>query len=140
MMKNLIKQPNGKYCISNYDKGIEKYNLTEQDVINMYIEEAKVHISVAEHYSNIIKRTVGYGYDEPLNKISDDVLNEMGFDKTYDELIKFVPRKPKNQDYVGHDCTTYGKCPNCGKTVQNGMGGKDEKCRSCGQMLNWKEY
>ena len=139
-MMNLIKQPNGKYCIADYNGKVERYNLTEQNVIDMHIEEAKVHMENAEHFSNLIKRTVGSGYEEKLNKISNNILEKMGFDKTYDELLIFVPRKPKNTSYYGRDCTTYGNCPNCGVVVSSGMGGTDEKCRKCGQMLNWSRY
>lgn len=137
MVGTLIKQPNEKYCVIDYAGDVRHYNLTEQDIINMYIEDAKAYVGTAEHYSNIIKKTVSYGYEETLNKISDDVLNEMGFDKTYDELLKFVPRKVVNTSYYGRDCTTYGKCPNCGSSVQDGMGGTDKQCRNCGQILKW---
>ena len=37
--------------------------------------------------------------------------------------------------YAPCDFTTYGNCPNCGGKVMDGISGKDEKCRSCGQML-----
>ena len=137
MVGTLIKQPNEKYCVVDYAGDVRHYNLTEQDIINMYIEDAKACIGTAEHYSNIIKKTVSYGYKETLNKIPDDVLNEMGFDKTYYELLKFVPRKAVDTSYYGRDCTTYGKCPNCGSSVQDGMGGTDKQCRYCGQILKW---
>ena len=137
MVGTLIKQPNEKYCIVDYAGDVRRYNLTEQDIINMYIEDAKACIGAAEHFSNLIKRTVSSGFEETLNRISDNVLNEMGFDKTYDELLRFVPRKVKNESYCGHDCTSYAKCPNCGSGVQDGMGGTDKQCRSCGQILKW---
>lgn len=138
MVGTLINQPNGKYCIVGYDGEVIKCNLTEQDVINMYIEEAKVDIEAAEHYGNIIEKTVNiYAFKNDTHPISDDVLKQMGFDKTYNELVKFVPRKPLNQQYVSCNFATYGKCPNCDETVQDGMGHTDEKCRSCGQLLKW---
>lgn len=122
----LIKQPNEKYCIINYSGEVAQYNLTEQDVINMCIDDIKSYIKNAEHFGNIIK-----------NKVSDDVLKEMGFNKTYGELIKFVPRKPDNQSYSPCDFATYGKCPNCKNSVMNGMGHTDKSCRKCGQLLEW---
>ena len=128
MVGTLIKQPNGKYCIVDYAGDVRKYNLTDIDIINMYIEDAKACIGAAKHYGNIIKET---------KNISDDVLKEMGFNQTYDDLLKFIPRKPTHQEYAHCDFTTYGDCPNCGKTVMDGIGGKDEKCRYCGQILKW---
>lgn len=138
MVGTLIKQPNGKYCVIDYAGDVKHYNLTEQDIINMYIEDAKACIGDAEHFSNLIKSTVSSGYyEETLNKIPNAILNKMGFDKTYDELLKFVPRKVVNKSYCDRDCTTYGKCPNCGSGVQNGMGGSDKQCRNCEQILKW---
>ena len=129
MVGTLIKQPNEKYCVVDYAGDIRHYNLTEQDIINMYISDAKACIGTAEHFGNLIVRT---------SDISTDVLKAMGFDKTYEELQKFVPRKPINQSYAPCDFATYGMCPSCGASVRDGMGGKDEKCRGCGQLLEWK--
>jgi hypothetical protein len=137
MVGTLIKQPNGKYCIVDYAGEVRRYNLTEQDIINMYIEDAKACIGTAEHCGNIIAKTVSSGYNERTNAIPNGILKEMGFDKTYNELIKFVPRKPTNQQYASCDFATYGKCPSCGKSVRDGIGGKDEKCNGCGQLLKW---
>ena len=128
MVGKLIKQPNEKYCVVDYAGEVRHYNLTEQDIINMYIKDAKAYIGTAEHYGEIIAKT---------NEVPDDVLKEMGFDRPYNELVKFVPRKPINQTYASCDFTTYGKCPNCGANVMDGIGGKDEKCRHCGQILKW---
>lgn len=137
MIGTLIKQPNEKYCIVKFSGDVTHYNLTEQDIINMYIEDAKTCIETSEHYGKIIANTVKDGYNEKLNRISDDILKEMGFDKTYDELLKYVPRKVTNTSYYGRDCTTYGKCPNCGGGVHDGIGGTDKKCGKCGQILKW---
>ena len=128
MVGTLIKQPNEKYCIINYCGDVFRYDLTEQDIIDMYIEDAKACIGAAEHYGELITQ---------LNDVNDSMLKEMGFDKPYNELVKFVPRKPTNQHYASCDFATYGNCPNCGKGVQDGMGGTDNKCRSCGQLLKW---
>lgn len=127
MVGNLIKQPNGKYCVVDYAGDVRHYNLTEQDIINMYIEDAKACIGAAKHYVEIIAKT---------DEISDDMLKEMGFDRPYNELVKYVPRKPVKQNYAPCDFATYGKCPNCGRTVQDGIGYRDEKCE-CGQLLKW---
>lgn len=135
MVGTLIKQPNGKYCIVNYSGDVTHYNLTEQDIINMYIEDAKASIEASKHYGQIIKETIGY--NNSLNRIPDEILKDMGFDKTYDELIKFIPREPIKKYYAPCDFTTYGKCPNCGETVEDCMGRKDEKCRHCDQLLKW---
>lgn len=129
----LIKQPNEKYCVVDYAGEVSCYNLTEQDIINLYIEDAKAHIENARHYGRLIAETIGY---EETKDIPDDVLKEMGFNKTYKELVKFVPRKPLETRYVNYDFTTYGKCPHCDGTVRNGMGYTDKQCK-CGQMLKW---
>ena len=131
MVGTLVKQPNEKYCIINYAGEVSCYNLTEQDIINRYISDAKACIGAAEHYGNLIAKTIG------SDGIPDNILKEIGFDKSYDELVKFVPRRPIHTSYSGHDFTTYGKCPNCGARVENCMGYADEKCRSCGQLLKW---
>ena len=136
MVGTLIKQPNEKYCIVDYAGSIKKFNLTEQDIINMYIEDAKACIGAAEHYGNIIAKTVN-SYNGETNDIPNNILEKMGFNKTYDELVKFVPIKPIDTQYASCDFTTYGKCPTCGKTVQNGIGLTEEKCKSCGQLLRW---
>ncbi len=65
-------------------------------------------------------------------------LQAMGFDKPYKELIIYIPRKPVNTQYAGRDFTTYGRCPNCGNGVQDGMCGTDEKCARCRQLLKWR--
>lgn len=136
MVGTLIKQPNEKYCIVDYAGSIRRYNLTEQDIINMYIEDAKTCIGAAKHYGNIIAETVN-SYSRETNDIPNDILKKMGFDKTYDELVKFVPIKPINTQYAPYDFTTYGKCPTCSGSVQDGIGHKDEKCSKCGQLLKW---
>ena len=132
-----IKQPNGKYCCIDY-YGRENYvNYTEKDIINLYVENAKRDIENAKHFGEIIKR-IADGNSLKVERVIDDkTLKSMGFDKPYKELVKFIPLKPTNQQYTSCDFTTYGKCPNCGGSVQDGMGGKDEKCRSCGQLLKW---
>ena len=138
MVGTLIKQPNEKYCVVDYAGDVRHYNLTEQDIIDMYIEDAKAYIGAAEHYSIIIKKTISSGFEESLNRISDNVLSEMGFDKTYDELLKYFPRKVINTSYYGRDFTTYGNCPNCGNKVCDGIGGTDKQCRKCGQIIKWE--
>ena len=124
----LIKQPNELYCVVNYSGEVVRYNLTEQDIINLYIEDAKFHMFSAKNCGELIARAY---------RVNDDVLKEMGFTSPYNELVKYVPRKPVNQSYAPCDFTTYGDCPNCGGEVRDGMGHRDDKCRSCGQMLKW---
>lgn len=128
MVGTLIKQPNEKYCIVNYANEVSHYNLTEQDIINMYISDAKACIGAAEHCGKIVAK---------VNDISDIMLKEMGFDKPYSELVKFVPRKPIHTRYASCDFATYGDCPNCGDFVQDSIGFTDRKCQSCGQLLKW---
>ena len=126
----LIKQPNEKYCVINYAGEVARYNLTEQDIISMYIEDAKAHMGAAKHYGMLVEMTVNDG------GVADDVLKDMGFNTTYQELLKHVPLRPLDKTYVHCDFTTYGKCPNCGNVVRDAMGWTDKECK-CGQLLKW---
>jgi hypothetical protein len=136
-MKSLIKQPNGKYCSVDYQGRASFSNYTEQDIIDMYMKQAKEDMKNAEHYGKIIEK-IEYGDRCSVKRtICDEQLELMGFDRPYNELVKFIPREPLNQSYAPCDFTTYGKCPNCGESVQDCMGNKDEKCRKCYQMLKW---
>ena len=91
----------------------------------------------AEHYGKIIERIENGDGCRAQRTIFDEHLESMGFDKSYNELVKFVPRRPTDARYISCDFATYGKCPNCGERVRDGMGGTDEKCRHCGQLLKW---
>ncbi len=135
-MEELIKQPNGKFCSMEYNGKMRFVNYTEEDVINMYIEQAKKDMKNAERCEVIIERLVSHDKHNG-GMVDKDQLASMGFDRPYSELVKYIPRKPLSQHYVGHDCTTYGKCPNCGKGVQDGIGHKDKKCGYCSQLLKW---
>jgi hypothetical protein len=135
-MGTLTRQPNGKYCSINYYGKVDFFNYTEQDVINMYIEKAKEEIKNAKSYGEIIaKIEFGDSYKEKSDYY-DEYLKSIGFDKPYNELTKFIPRKPLNQKYISCDFATHGNCPNCNGHVVDGIGGTDKKCR-CGQMLKW---
>ena len=136
-MKSLIKQPNGKYCSADYRGEVEFFNYTEQDIIDMYIEMAKEDIKNAERCGSLIEKIENGDRCRVHRNVDDEDLQSMGFDRPYSELVKFVTRSPINKQYASCDFTTYGKCPNCGGSVQNGIGCKDEKCRSCGQLLKW---
>lgn len=136
-MKKVIKQPNGKYCIVGYYGELDAFNLKEENVIDAYIEEAKRAIENAEHFGKIIESINRGDFFCKPREIYDDHLELMGFDKPYSELVKFIPMKPVDTQYASCDFTTYGKCPNCGGSVQDGMGHRDEKCKKCGQLLKW---
>lgn len=133
----LIKQPNGKYCSLDPNGRAHYVNYTEQDVINLYIENAKKDMENAEHFGEIIKCIRRGKMFNVKDVITNKTLESMGFDKPYRDLVKFIPSEPTNQTYASCDFATYGKCPNCGGSVRDGMGGRDEKCRSCGQLLKW---
>lgn len=127
----LIKQPNGKYCYMDLHGNFVFYNYTEDEVIRRYISEAKRDMDNSKHYGNIIERLlIGNTYNRGL-------LKEIGFEQSFEELAKYIPRKPLDQSYAGCDFCTYAKCPACGGMVQDGLGHTDEKCK-CGQLLKWK--
>ena len=132
-MEKLILQPNGKYCCIDWWGKIIFYNYTEQDVIDLYIEQAKEKIVKAHHFGKIIEaRAIS-----KKQQIDDKTLELMGFEEPYKELVKYVPLEPLNIEYVECDFTTYGKCPSCNGIVKDGIGGKDKKCQYCDQQLKW---
>ena len=134
-MKKFFKQPNGMYCYFSYN-GVERYDLTEKDIIDLFVQEAKdtadYEIKNAKNFGGIIEELLYRKYKE-----SDEWLKHIGFTESYDDLVKYVPRYPKSTEYVSCNFATYGKCPSCGGTVQNGIGFKQEKCK-CGQRLKWE--
>lgn len=134
-MKKYFKQPNGLYCCFSYN-GIEGFDLTEEDIKSIYVEEAEIEADKA------IKNAKNFGaiIEELLcrhTEGADEWLKQIGFTEPYKVLIKYVPRKPTNPQYVSCDFTTYANCPSCGEKVQSGIGYSQEKCK-CGQRLEWK--
>ena len=125
----IIKQPNGKFCL------VETYtilhNLTEEEFIehekHKAEENAKYMLQNSRNINDILK----------YRKISDEQLKEMGYEKTYEEMMKYIPKKVTCGTYYGRDCTTYAKCPTCDAPVQDGIGYTDKKCKKCGQVLEW---
>ena len=109
---------------------IEKMNLTEQDYIDYCTRKAKEYVMNTKNIKN-------FGELIEFQKVSDEQLREMGSDKTLSELLKFVPRKPLNTQYIQVNFETQGTCPSCGNIVVNGMGGTNKECKKCGQILNW---
>lgn len=136
-MNELIKQPNGYYCSVNFSGELKYYNYTEDDVIKLYIEKAKEDMKKAQHYGYIVESILKRESFREPRTISGSLLKQMGFDKPYSELVKYIPRSPIDTQYASCDFTTFGKCPNCGGRVSNGMGHKDNKCGECGQLLKW---
>lgn len=139
IMENLFKQPNGKYCSVNWRGELELFNRTEQEIIDMYIEKAKDIIKNAEQSEEIIKEIAHSESRGNQRAISDVQLEIMGFNKPYNEMAKYIPRKPINKNYASCDFATYAQCPNCSGRVQDGMGHTDETCPYCNQILKWKE-
>ena len=134
-MAELIKQPNGKYCSADYYGELEFFNFTEEDVINRYIKKAKTDLEKSYHFGELIKRMEkADSYDKKI--INDKQLKDMGYDKSFKELVKYIPRKPRDTHYIVCDFATHGKCPTCGEKVVDGIGHKDGKCK-CGQLLDW---
>ena len=127
----VIKQPNGNYCYFGYNGKMIK-NLSEIDYLLLRAKEAK----------DAAKEELNNCSNSPADlikhiKVSDEDLKAMGYEKTYDEMLKYIPKRVTNSSYYGRDCATYGSCPTCGEPVQNGMGGTDKVCRKCNQVLEW---
>ena len=125
----LIKQPNGKYCY--YDKNGLSINITKDDYILIRVMQLKKELNNLTDeslptISDLIK----------ITKVSDDQLKSMGYDNTYDEMLKYIPKRVEHKSYYGRYCTTYGKCPTCNASVQDGIGGTT--CKKCGQVLDWR--
>lgn len=134
----IIKQTNGKYLVWNYADDSIKINLSNEDIINIYIQEAKEQaekdMQKAEGLDYLLKHEIGYG--EP--KISDEQLKEMNINIPKSELTKKIPLIPKDKEYIGAAFATYAKCPSCNSKVYSGIMGQDAECDNCGQMLDWK--
>lgn len=134
----IIKQTNGKYLVWNYADDSIKINLSNEDITNIYIQRAKEQaekdMQEAKGLDCVLKHEIKYG----TPKISEKDIQEMGINISKTELIKKVPLKPKNEQYIGCDFTTWAKCPNCNAKVYDSIGGTQTKCSECGQMLDWK--
>ena len=127
----VIKQPNGNYCYFGYNGKVIK-NLSEVDYLLLKAKEAKnIAKEELENCSSSPAELIKY------HKVSDEDLKAMGYEKTYNEMLKYIPKRVTNSSYYGRDCTTYGRCPTCDAPVQNGMGGTDKVCRQCNQVLEW---
>ena len=135
----IAKQPNGKYCFVQSFAKITEYNLTEEDIVDKYVQSAKADAEKAlkeAKQSGAIIADISPKYYKNEDEI-DKILGKIGFERPYRELIKYVPLKPLNQRYIHNDFVTYAQCPNCDMRVANGIGYEDEKCQHCGQMLKW---
>lgn len=126
----IVKQPNGKLCLMSWDGSVEKMNMTEDEYVQYCIEKAR------EEAKNNLKDIKNFRELIEHQKVTDEQLKQMGSDRTLFELLKFVPRKPLQQQYISCNFETQGKCPSCQAWVANGIGGKIEKCK-CGQILDW---
>lgn len=136
----IAKQPNNKYYLNRYDKDYNRYykiNLSEDEAIkyvsDLLLQKIKqIQESDVSHGSQI-----KYFIDAKLEECE---YEKIGFNRPVSELKKYIPAKPLNQFYVACDFETVAKCPTCKESVRNGMGGKDEKCTHCGQILDWDAY
>ena len=126
----LIRQPNGKLCLCDWRGKVEMMNLTEEDYVEYCANKAREFVNDKANIKN-------FGELIRLQKVTDEELKEMGSDKTYAELLKYVPLEPNDQHYVSVNCATYGKCPTCGESVQDGIGLTHHQCPKCNQRLEW---
>lgn len=127
----LIKQPNGKYCYTNGNE--IKENLTEEEYKCMRFDQFmnQLNEELKEENLSNISDLIKY------HTLSDKQLHSMGYEKTYDEMIKYIPKEVIKKTYYGRDCTIYGHCPTCDENVENGMFKIDKECPKCKQVLIW---
>jgi len=120
-------------------KNIEKYmheliesykNVAPCDFIRKYMH--KKDCGPYEFMCEVCLARFGYWLDAEYDP------EWRGFDSESMADSKDIPKKPLNQRYASCDFTTYANCPNCGKLVQNCIGFKEERCRKCGQLLDWR--
>ena len=138
-METICKQPNNKYFLLGWDK-ITRVNMTEQDVIDHYIENAI--LQAKEDMKNCNKGLdyiIKYDNAYEKNIVTNEILKQMGLNVSKEELTKMVAIRPKTNRYNPIDFVTMGKCPSCNSDVYNGIGGKEKKCSNCGQLLDWGE-
>lgn len=126
----LVRQPNGKLCLCDWNGNIEKMNLTEDDYVEYCANKARKFVKNPDNIKNL-------GELIKLNNVSDNQLKEMGSEKRLVELLKFIPCEPLHTQYVPVNFETQGQCPSCGSFVVNGMGGTDKQCKKCGQLIKW---
>ena len=70
-MEKLIKQPNGKYCMVGCFGELKGFNLKEEDIIDMYIEEAKKAMKNADHFGKVIEGIESGEHYNKKREISD---------------------------------------------------------------------
>lgn len=115
----------------NWNGEIEKMNMTEEEYIEYCASKARAFISNKDNIKN-------FGELIKMKTVSDEQLKEMGSDKTFSEFIKFVPCAPVHSQYIPINFETQAYCPSCGEIVVDGMGGTDNKCKKCGQIIKWQ--
>ena len=126
----LIRQPNGKLCMCDWQGKVEMMNLTEEDYVEYCANKAREFVNDEANIKN-------FGELISLQEVTDEELIEMGSDKTFEELIKYVPLAPYDKQYISVDFATYGKCPSCREYVQDGIGLTHHQCPKCNQRLKW---
>lgn len=73
----IIKQPNNKYCIfSSIVDTITHYNMSEQDIINDWVEDANKEIELK--------------VKEIISKLNADEKPYFQFTKTFEEMLKCI--------------------------------------------------
>ena len=97
----VIKQPNGNYCYFGYNGKMIK-NLSEIDYLLLRAKEAKdAAKEELDNCSNSPADLIKY------IKVSDEDLKAMGYEKTYDEMLKYIPKRVTNSSYYGRFAENY---------------------------------
>ena len=127
----IVKQPNGKYCYLIRDT--IRINLTEDEYIQIRLKEEEI----------LIRKELENCHTDPVEmikrwEVSDEDLRSMGYDKTYAEMTKYIPKRVINSSYSSRDCMSFAHCPVCNTVVVDGMGTTTHVCPECNQRLEWK--
>jgi hypothetical protein len=76
-MSQIIKQPNGKYCLfSNIVDSITHYDMSEEEIVEVYVEE------VREEYKRKVKNVI--------NQLEKEEKPYHQFTMTFDECIETI--------------------------------------------------
>lgn len=111
MSHQIIKQPNGKYCIfSSIVDNIIIYNATPDEIKKYYIEEEVKEIN--KKVDQAINSPQEYYYGWPFNNFDDMCKEILGLHEGQDKIIKEFKKYKKEMEKGGNE-KYYGKSKIC---------------------------